>query len=94
MTEQLIRGDAHQWETVRSETSRMQGKKLSPNPCFDIHYNPRSNGHDTDGDDIPYALVVTVDAPTESALFEKIFKRYQFQLSELKPRIAIPVRVR
>ena len=94
MSEQLIRSDAHQWETVRRETKRMQGNKLSPNPCFDIHYNPRSGGHDTDGDDVPYAMVVTVDAPAEPELFEKIFKRYQFQLSELKPRIDIPIRVR
>jgi hypothetical protein len=90
--EQLIRNDAHQWETVRHETKRMRGNSLL-NPGFDIHYNPREGGHDTAGESIPYAMIVTVHAPKIEDLFEQIFKRYQFQLSELKPKIQIPIKI-
>ncbi|MGH9534073.1 MAG: S8 family peptidase [Terriglobales bacterium] len=92
MPGRLIRG-AHQWETVRHESRRMRGKDLK-NPCFDIHYNPREEGHDTAGKKIPYAMIVSVSSPGVKDLFDQIFNRYRFQLAELKPRVAIPILVR
>jgi hypothetical protein len=91
--EQLIRNDAHQWETVRQETKRMRGQDLKA-PCLDIHYNPREEGHDTEGEEIPYAMIVTLHAPKMPDLFEQIWDRYRFQLSELKPRLELPIRIR
>lgn len=92
MPEQLLRSDAHQWETVRHASKRMRGDSLV-NPCFDIHLNPRDEGHDTDGEKVPYAMVVTVDAPRMPDLFERIFSRYRFTLEELRPRFEIQLQV-
>jgi hypothetical protein len=92
MPEQLIRNDAHQWETVRHAKKRMRGASLL-NPCFDIHLNPRDEGHDTAGDKVPYAMIVTVNAPSVSDLFEKVFDRYRFTLEELKPRFELVLKV-
>ena len=93
LPEHLIRNDAHQWETVRHASKRMRGADLK-NPCFDIHYNPRDEGHDTDGTKIPYAMIVTVSSPKVTDLFDQIFTRYRFQLSELKPQLELPVPIR
>jgi len=93
MSESLIRSDAHQWETVRHESRRMRGRDLK-NPCFDIHFNPREEGHDTAGENIPYAMVVTVSAPKIKNLFDLIFNRYRFQLAELRPQLKLPIRIR
>ena len=92
MPEHLIRNDAHQWETVRHAKRKMRGLSLV-NPCFDIHLNPRDEGHDTSGEKVPYAMVITIDAPRVPDLFEKIFDRYRFQLEELKPRFELPLQV-
>lgn len=92
MPEQLIRNDAHQWETVRHHSKRMQGNDLK-NPCFDIHFNPREEGHDAKGEKIPYAMIVTVSAPKVKDMFDQVFNRYKFQLAELKPQIELPVRL-
>jgi hypothetical protein len=70
----------------------MRGAALK-DPCFDIHLNPREEGHDTDGDEVPYAMVVAVSAPKVKDLFEQIFERYRFQLEELKPKIEVPLTV-
>ena len=93
LPEQLIRSDAHQWETVRHQSKRMRGSDLV-NPCFDIHLNPREEGHDTAGEELPYAMIITVSAPKVMDLFEQVFDRYRFQLQELRPRLELPIRIK
>jgi hypothetical protein len=93
MPEQLIRNDAHQWETVRHQSKRMRGRDLI-DPCFDIHLNPREEGHDTAGEELPYAMIVTVSAPKVKDLFEQVFERYRFQLQELRPQLQLPIRIK
>lgn len=92
MPERLIRTDAHQWETVRHHSQRMRGKDLK-NPCFDIHFNPREDGHDSSGTKIPYAMIVSVHAPKVPDIFDQIFRRYRFQLAEMRPQIELPIRL-
>jgi hypothetical protein len=92
MPEHLLRKDAHQWETVRHQSKRMRGLGLT-NPCFDIHYNPREEGHDADGKRLAYAMIITISAASVKNLFDQIFDRYRFELAELKPRIELPIRV-
>ena len=92
-SEDILRKDAHQWETVRHQSKRMRGADLK-NPCFDIHLNPREEGHDTDGEEVPYAMIVTVSAPKVKDVFEQIFDRYRFQLEELRPQLKLPISVR
>lgn len=71
----------------------MRGADIK-NPCFDIHLNPREEGHDTDGEEVPYAMIVTVSAPKVKDVFDQIFDRYRFQLEELRPQLKLPISVR
>jgi hypothetical protein len=90
--EQQLRADAHQWETVRHAEKTMRGGSITA-PCFDIHLNPRDEGHDTAGEEVPYAMVVSVSAPTVPDLFEQVFDRYRFVLEELRPRFELALQV-
>lgn len=92
--EDELRRDAHKWETVLHRQKRMRGASLR-NPAFDVHYNARdAGGPSATTDRIPYALVITVSAPSVRDLYDRVVRRYQTQLQPLLPVIEIPVRVR
>jgi hypothetical protein len=93
-TEQELRDDALEWETVLRREQRFRGSTLN-DPMFDVHYNPREGGADANSPKpIPYALVVTVTAEKMPALYDRIATRYRTQLEALQPVIEIPIRAR
>jgi hypothetical protein len=86
----LLRRDKHMWETTQRVSRRMAGKTLI-DPVFDIHYNPRTAGRDAhEPKPVPYALIVTIEAPKTSNLYDRILNKYRHQLEPMVPRIQIP----
>lgn len=92
-TEQEERADLGKWETVMHASARMRGSSLHE-ATFDIHYNAREGGGAAGAGSelIPYALVVTVEAPRHVDLHGEILRAYT-ELKALEARIALPVRV-
>ena len=91
-TERQLRADAHKWETC---LHRRVGKlaRILNGPVFDIHYNARSGSRDdTTADKIRYALVLTVEAPRVSDLYDRVVRTYRAQLQPLLPIVEVPVR--
>ncbi len=90
-TEQELRSDAHKWETVLHASQRKRASSLSE-PVFDVHYHARQEGQSTTGArKIPYALVVTVEAPKVPDLYNRVVTRYRTVLEVLQPTIQIPI---
>jgi hypothetical protein len=88
-----LRRNAHKWETVMHVSDEKMRWSSLQNPCFDIHYNARAGGGKTSqGEDMRYALVVSLTAPKVDDLYDRIFRRYRTQLEPLKPIIEIPIR--
>lgn len=88
--EVLLRRDRHMWETTQKVSRRFVGKTLVE-PVFDIHYNPRTAGRDAhEPKPVPYALIVTVDAPRMPNLYDRILTKYRHQLEPMVPKIQIP----
>lgn len=90
-TERELRTDAHKWETVLSNSIRMQARGLHE-PVFDVHYNARSSGGpNTAADKVRYALVITVSAPRVNDLYDQVVRTYAGQLQALTPVVEIPL---
>lgn len=91
--EQELRAEAHKWETIIRHAERMQSRTLK-DPVFDIHYVAREEGRDTAAaEKIPYALVVTIEAPKTKDIFDKTLRRYPV-LQQLRPVVQIPIPIR
>jgi hypothetical protein len=90
MTESQLRQEM-KWETSQRATKQLEGDKLVE-PVFDLHYVPRENGHDTyDAPEIPYAMIVTVEALSHPAPHSAIARRYADKLSILAPVVDIDI---
>jgi hypothetical protein len=90
--ETSLRADAHKWETTLHKNRSMRAGGLR-NPVFDVHYNARAGGRNSNSaDKIPYALVITVESKSTRDLYNKILQRYPTILEALKPVVEIPVR--
>ena len=91
-TEDLLRRDAHKWETCLHTSVIKRGASLKE-PVFDIHYQTRSQGQsDRAPNKIPYALVLTIASPRTKDLYDRVVRRYRTVLEPLTPVIQIPVR--
>ena len=91
-TEDPPRHDARKWENCLHASRRKRGSSLR-NPCFDIHYNSRLEGHNfTPDQKLPYALVVTVQAKNISDLYDQIVRKYVTRLKPLMPVLELPLR--
>jgi hypothetical protein len=91
--EDELRRDAHKWETCLHARVTKRGSNLN-NPVFDIHYNARVQGqNDRTSNKIPYALIITVEAPSTKDLYDQVVRRYRTLLEPLMPVIQIPVRM-
>jgi hypothetical protein len=92
-TEELLRADAHKWETCLHGIVKKQGRSLE-RPVFDIHYIARDEGrpehHSTK---IKYALVITVEAPRHPDLYDRIVRKYRNVLEPMTP-IQVPIQIR
>src|SRR6185369_11336555 len=85
------RSDSHRWEPTVSSSRSMLGSSLK-NPEFNVHYIARDGGNKSkDAQEIPYALVVEVNAPREVNLYNQVFNRFRTVLEILKPTIKIQV---
>lgn len=92
LTEEELRSDTWKWENCVHATNRFLGKSLVE-PFFDIHYNARLEGHnDTTTQKIQYAIVITVEAPSITNLYDQVVRKYATQLEALKPVIDIPLK--
>jgi len=85
--------NAHFWETTLSAGKRMRASSLKE-PVFNLHYNARSSGGRAENDTPPinYAMIITVEAPRNTALYQDTVQRYRTQLEALQPVVQIPVR--
>ncbi len=93
-TEEERRSDLGKWETVIHGDKNMRGTSLD-NPVFDIHYNAReAGGSSKNAEKIRYALIITIDAPKHSELYNDILRAYVNTLVPIQPQIAIPIRIR
>ena len=87
------RHDSHRWETTTSASLLMLGKSLR-NPEFNVHYIARTGGNKfKEAQEIPYALVVEVNAPREVNLYNQVFSRFRTTLEILKPTIEVEVKI-
>nr|WP_301538115.1 hypothetical protein [Providencia rettgeri] len=78
-TEEELREDSHKWETtLRSEHTF--NKDTLKDPCFDVTYHGREGGLPVEVDDLPdlpYVLIVSLQAVDTPELYNSIRQRYQ-----------------
>jgi len=92
-TEGSLRSDAGKWEPCQHDSHVFYGSSLL-RPVFDIHYMARQEGHDSRPDDpMPYALVVSVCAPSVTDLYDQVVRQYGGRLEPLQPVIETPIQV-
>ncbi len=92
-TEDERRSDKGKWETVLHGEKRMRGSSLNT-PMFDIHYIAReAGGPGKNANKIPYALIITIEAPKHLNLYNDILRTYTSLLIPIQPQVSIPVRV-
>ncbi|HRO58493.1 MAG TPA: S8 family peptidase [Burkholderiaceae bacterium] len=93
VTEQERRSDLGKWETVLHGEKTFRGTSLK-NPVFDIHYNAReAGGRATNAEKIRYALIISVEAPKHSDLYNDILRAYAKTLVPIRPQVSLPIRV-
>jgi hypothetical protein len=86
------RRDALKWENCLYATKRIRGSSLL-NPVFDIHYNSRIEGRNfASAPNLPYALVVSVQAKGIADLYDQVVRKYATQLEPLRPMHAVQLR--
>ncbi|MCU8062517.1 S8 family peptidase [Shewanella sp. SM55] len=93
--ESELRRDAAKWESTLHKSKVKFGNKLE-SPAFEIHYMARDGGGNISGSKAPiikYAFVVTLEAPKHKEIFTDILEAYSEILTEIEPRIIIPVPV-
>ena len=92
--ERGLRTKAHKWETTLDAGKTKRATSLDT-PVFDVHYIAREAGMRarSRGMTIPYALVVTIDAPNTPDLYNRTLLAYPGLLQMLTPVIEIPIPV-
>ena len=92
-TEEERRSDLGKWETVLHGEKSMFGTSLH-GPVFDIHYNAREGGGRAHrADKIRYALVLTLEAPKHTDLYNDILRTYSKVLTPISPQVSVPIRI-
>lgn len=93
-TEAQRRADAHKWETtLRAENTFRPG--VLKRPVFDVeHQARRHGGQAARRSDVPYALILSVRAPEEPDLYNRILTAYRNRLEVLRPLVEVPIAVR
>lgn len=88
-TEQELRTDALQWESVKRHSHRFKPGKLDQ-PIFDIQHHARSHGGAGRRDAaVPYALIVTIQEPDNLVLYDDILRAHS-SLRAMVPGIIVP----
>ena len=92
-TEQERRSDLGKWETVLHGDKTFRGSSLK-SPVFDIHYNAReAGGRATGAEKIRYALIISVEAPKHTDLYNEILRAHNKTLVPIRPQVSLPIRV-
>jgi len=90
-TEEELRSDHGKWETVMHGAEGLQGTSLLK-PHFDIHYNAREMGAaTTTAQRIPYALIISIEAPKCVDIYNDILRAHSKILAPLQPRVELDV---
>jgi hypothetical protein len=88
------RRDAHKWETTLRAERRFQAGTLK-RPVFDVEHQARLHGGPAARrSDVPYALILSIKAPKEPDLYNRILTAYRNRLEILRPLVEVPVAVR
>ena len=88
------RKNAHKWETTLHAEKRKRSSSLN-NPAFYIHHGARVKGRSTtSADEIPYALVLNVQAEKDWTLYDRVVTQYRTYLEVMQPVIQIPIQAR
>jgi hypothetical protein len=91
LMEDELRRDAWKWENCLHTSVNFMGKTLR-NSVLDIHYNSRLGGRNfAPKEELPYALVVSVQAKHLGDLYDMIVRKYARQLEALRPVVEIPI---
>ncbi len=91
--EHNLRDDARKWETVLKAERRFNSGTLKT-PVFDVDHQVRDDGQEAvRSENVPYALIVTVVAPQEEDLYNRIVRAYPGRLRVLQPVIDIPIKL-
>jgi hypothetical protein len=86
--------DAHKWETVLRAEQKFRPGQLN-RPVFDVEHQARLRGRPAARRaDVPYALIVSIWAPEEQDLYNRILTAYPNRLQVLRPMVEVPVSVR
>ncbi|WP_211254190.1 hypothetical protein, partial [Sulfitobacter pseudonitzschiae] len=89
-TEQELRDDAHQWESVKRQTCKFNAATLS-SPVFDIQHHARLHGGSGKRDaSVPYALIVTIKEQGNTELYNDVLAAHT-TLRAMVPGITVPV---
>ena len=90
-SESTLREEACKWETCRKHSRTFRSVSLHE-PCFDIKYHQRREGHPTEDDrPIRYAFVISLECKKIPDLYNKVVRSYANILVPLKPRLRIPI---
>ena len=82
----------HKWENVLHAKCRMSAKSLNC-PVFEIHHIARDACSPTqNAGNIPYALILTIEAPKCTTLYTDILKSFPV-LTIIEPQVNLPVRI-
>lgn len=82
----------HKWENVLHSEQRMRATSLDC-PVFEIHYIARNACSPTQSaSNIPYALILTIEAPKCETLYTDILKSFPV-LTIIEPQVTLPVRI-
>lgn len=93
-TEAQRRADAHKWETTLRAENTFRPSVLK-RPVFDVEHQARLHGGPaTRRPDVPYALILSVRAPEEPDLYNRILTAYRNRLEVLRPLVEVPIAVR
>ncbi len=88
------RDDGHKWEPCLRHGQSFLASSIHE-PCFDIYYHNREFGTAaTDPKPIPYALIVTLQAPNVPDLYSQVVRTYANILVPIRPEVRIPIRTR
>ena len=90
-SEATLREEACKWETCRKHSRTFRAVSLHE-PCFDIRYHRRREGHPAEDDrPIRYAFVVSLECRDIPDLYDRVVRAYANVLVPLRPRLRIPV---
>jgi hypothetical protein len=92
-SESILREEDCKWETCRKHSRAFRATSLYE-PCFDIKYHQRREGHPAENDKpIKYAFVISLECKKIPDLYNRVVRSYANILVPLRPRLRIPVTI-